>query len=90
MTPNQIAEAARAKIAGNPELEAEMRAAWEEVKPYMARAAEKFHAVHYAMRNIERNARLAFLTKFVEGGRVRDCYDAAIAAIDLYVKDRTQ
>lgn len=80
MTPNEIAEAARQKIAGKPELERAMREAWDRVATKIAETIDASNRTHkaYARSNALRNARLAMLTEFVDGKSVEDCEAEAL------------
>lgn len=81
MTPNEIAQAARDKVAKDgPEVEAVMKAAWMAV----AAMIEKFWLAsnspdkHYHMSQANRRARLAFLKAYLDGKTLLECESAAI------------
>ncbi|RJT41994.1 hypothetical protein D3227_04765 [Mesorhizobium waimense] len=81
--PNAIAEAARKKIAGNPELEAAMREAWSGVQTlieaHIEASPKKWKA--YEAHHVTSAARLAMLTAFVDGKSTAECGLAALRTI---------
>jgi len=83
MSPNEIAEAARQKIAGNPDLEREMRADWAAVESLISdhAAGTKKKWKVYEVHHLAQTARLAMLTAFVEGKSPRECAVAALQRI---------
>lgn len=85
MTPNEIAEAARTKIAGNPSLEADMRAEWAKVEDAISAhaAASKKKWKVYEVHNLTRVARLEMLTAFVAGKTPQECAAASIERAGL-------
>lgn len=86
---NQIAEAARAKIAGNPELEKTMRDAWAPVEKHVDECAAKFGDLYLTMNThrLHTLARLEMLTRFVAGDTPAECAAAAIRALDANMKE---
>lgn len=81
MTPNEVAEAARRKVAQDgPEIDATMRAAWDRVWALIEKywLASNSPDKHYHMAQASRRARLAMLTAYVEGKEVSECEKAAV------------
>jgi hypothetical protein len=86
MTPNEIAEAARRMIVGRPDLERDMRAAWDRVQDVISINVDADADIRwkaYGKANKNRAARLAMLTAFVDGKPVDECATAALAAVGL-------
>ena len=81
MTPNEIAEAARQKIAGNPAIEADMRTEWAKVEDAISAhaASSKKKWKVYEVHNLTRFARLEMLTAFVAGKTPQECAADALA-----------
>lgn len=87
MTPNEIAQAARDKIAGNPELEAGLRVELGTVCDVIeARARDRLHE-RYHFQVHARVARLAMLTAFVEGKSMDEARNAALRAAGFEVHE---
>lgn len=87
MTPNEIAQAARDKIAGNPEIEAALRVEWGTVCDMIeARARDRLHE-RYHLQKHSYAARLAMLTAFVEGKSMDACRNAALRAAGFEVHE---
>lgn len=81
MTPNEVAEAARKKVEGSPELEKTMRDLWELIKFEISASPKKWKA--YELQNADRAARLELLTAFVEGDDPETCGKRARAKVGL-------
>ncbi|MGE3307744.1 MAG: hypothetical protein AB7I52_17445 [Rhizobiaceae bacterium] len=81
MTPNEVAAAARAKIAGNPDLEREIRAEWAAVEGLISdhAAGSKKKWKVYEVHHLNQAARLAMLTAFVDGKSPRESAVAGLA-----------
>lgn len=86
---NEIAAAARIKIARNPELEQPIRDAWAPVEKYVDECAAKFGDLYLTMntRRLHALARLEMLTRFVAGDTPDECAAAAIRALDANMKE---
>lgn len=82
--PNDIAKAARKKIAGKPELERDMRDEWAEVQAkidaHVAASKKKWRG--YQVSGLRYSARLAMLTAFVDGKTPQESAAAALEGID--------
>lgn len=85
MKPNEIAEAARKLIAGNPQVEAEMRAEWAtvEAKIYAHVSSSKKTWKVYEAHHVTQTARLEMLTLFVAGKTPQECADAALERVGI-------
>lgn len=85
MKPNEIAEAARAKIAGNPQVEDAMRAEWSKVmaaiSAHVATSKKKWKV--YEAHHVTATARLEMLTAFVAGKTPAECAAAALGCVGI-------
>lgn len=83
MKPSKIAEKARKKIDGKPELEREMRAEWStvqaKIEAHIAASKKKWKV--YEAHHITSAARLAMLTAFVGGKSPKECAAAALETV---------
>lgn len=88
MTPNEIAEAARVKIAKEPHLEKPMRDEWSKVEEFIdarvLKSKKKWKV--YEAAHLHRVARLEMLTKFVEGRSASECAASAFLLVEGAVK----
>lgn len=81
--PDDIAKAARKKIAGKPELEAAMRECWAGVETLIAEhiSASKKKWKAYEAHHVTAAARLAMLTALVDGKTPPECSIAALRTL---------